>query len=515
MVPASESSATESQLVFGSPRGRWVLAATVLGSGMAFIDSTVVNVALPRIGKSLDAGLAGLQWTINGYTLTLASLILLGGSLGDRFGRRKVFVIGVSWFALASLLCGIAPNIEMLVAARALQGIGGALLTPGSLAILQSSFRSEDRARAIGAWSGLGGIAGAAGPFLGGYLVQAVSWRLIFLINLPLAIAVVAVTLRHVPESRDPQASRHIDVLGALLGAVGLGALTYGLIAWQGKGFGSPVVLVSLLVGVGGLVAFVVRERVAKEPMLPLDIFTSRLFNVTNLVTFAVYAALGGVFFWLVLQLQVVAGFTPLEAGISLLPVTVIMLFLSARMGALAQRIGPRVPMTIGPLLCAVGIALLTRVGKDVSYGVDVLPPVALFGLGLSFTVAPLTSTVLAAASDRHAGLASGVNNAVARVAGLLSVAVLPLIAGLSGEAYTNPALLDPAFRTALWVCSGLLVVGGVLSAAFVRTPTVADASRLVDDQVVQEHRLSCPVDGPPIDRCPRHGSMPVTGKAG
>ena len=236
------TSDTETGLAFGEQRGRWVLAATVLGSGMAFVDATVVNVALPRIGESLDAGLAGLQWTINGYTLTLASLILLGGSLGDRFGRRRVFVIGVTWFAVASLLCGIAPNIETLVAARALQGIGGALLTPGSLAILQSSFRPEDRARAIGAWSGLGGVAGAAGPFIGGYLVQAVSWRLIFLINLPLAIAVVVITVRHVPESRDPQASRHIDALGALLGAVGLGAFTYGLIAWQGKGLGSAAV---------------------------------------------------------------------------------------------------------------------------------------------------------------------------------------------------------------------------------------------------------------------------------
>lgn len=515
MVPANGASGTETDLVFGSPRARWVLAATVLGSGLAFIDATVVNVALPRIGESLDAGLSGLQWTINGYTLTLASLILLGGSLGDRFGRRRVFVIGVAWFALASLLCGIAPNIEMLVAARALQGIGGALLTPGSLAILQSAFRPEDRARAIGAWSGLGGIAGAAGPFLGGYLVQTVSWRLIFLINLPLAIAVIAITVRHVPESRDPQASRYIDLVGALLGAVGLGALTYGLIAWQDKGFGSAVVLVSLLIGVGGLAAFVIRERIAKDPMLPLDIFSSRLFNATNLVTFAVYGALGGVFFWLVLQLQVVADYTPIEAGISLLPVTLIMLFLSARMGALAQRIGPRLPMTIGPLVCAIGVALMTRINKGMSYSVDVLPPVMLFGLGLSLTVAPLTATVLAAASDRHAGLASGVNNAVARVAGLLAVAVLPLLAGLSGEAYTSPTLLEPAFRMAMWSCSGLLAVGGVLSAVFVRTPTVAGAPPPADDEGVRAHRLSCPVDGPPLDRCPRHGPVAVAGGGG
>ena len=443
-------------------------------------------------------------------------MILLGGSLGDRFGRRRVFVIGVSLVRPRVAAVRHRPqHRDAHRRPRALQGIGGALLTPGSLAILQSAFRPEDRARAIGAWSGLGGIAGAAGPFLGGYLVQAVSWRLIFLINLPLAIAVVAITVRHVPESRDPQASRHIDVVGALLGAVGLGALTYGLIAWQDKGFGSAVVLVSLLVGVGGLAAFVVRERIAKDPMLPLDIFTSRLFNATNLVTFAVYAALGGVFFWLVLELQVVAGFSPIEAGISLLPVTLIMLLLSARMGALAQRIGPRLPMTIGPLLCAVGVALMTRINKDMSYGVDVLPPVVAFGLGLSLTVAPLTATVLAAASDRHAGLASGVNNAVARVAGLLAVAVLPLIAGLSGEAYTNPAMLQPAFRTAMWVCSGLLVAGGVLSAVFVRTPRAAGASGLVADEGARAHRLSCPVDGPPLDRCPRHGSVAVAGEAG
>ena len=298
-----------------------------------------------------------------------------------------------------------------------------------------------------------------------------------------------------------------------LLGAVGLGAFTYGLIAWQGKGLGSAAVLLSLLVGVAGLVAFVVRERTAKDPMLPLDIFSSRLFNVTNVVTFAVYAALGGVFFWLVLQLQVVAGYSPLEAGISLLPVTVVMLFLSARMGALAQRIGPRVPMTVGPLLCAIGVAFMTRIGEDMSYVVDVLPPVLLFGLGLSFTVAPLTATVLAAASDRHAGLASGVNNAVARVAGLLAVAVLPLIAGLSGEAYTNPALLDPAFRTAMWVCSGAARSRAGCwrrsSSAHRRSMTALGQVRT---KACVHHRRSCPVDGPPLDSCPRHGAALAVG---
>jgi EmrB/QacA subfamily drug resistance transporter len=493
---------SDAGLVFGEPRARWVLAATVLGSGLAFIDATVVNVALPKIGESLDAGLSGLAWTINAYTLTLASLILLGGSLSDRFGRRRVFVIGVVWFAVASLLCGIAPNVETLVFARALQGIGGALLTPGSLAILQSSFRPEDRARAIGAWSGLGGIAGAAGPFIGGWLVQVASWRWVFLINLPFAVAVVLITVRHVPESRDPVASRHIDASGAVLGAVGLGALTYGLIAWQDKGFGDPVVLVTLAAGVLALVGFVLRERTAAEPMLPLGIFASRLFSATNVVTFAVYAALSGVFFWLVLALQVVAGYRPLAAGISLIPVTVLMLLLSARMGAVGQRIGPRLPMTIGPLLCAVAVAFMTRIDQDTSYAVDVLPPVILFGLGLSITVAPLTATVLAAVSDRHAGLASGVNNAVARVAGLLAIAVLPLLAGLSGEAYSNANLLEPAFRTAMWWCAGLLAVGGVLAWLFVRRPTSAR---------FPEQRRHCGVDGPPLQECPRHGVVHET----
>jgi EmrB/QacA subfamily drug resistance transporter len=456
-------------LEHGSPQGRWVLATAVLGSAMVFVDGTVVNVALPHIGRSLHSSLSGLTWTVNAYTLTLAALILLGGSLGDRFGRKRVFLAGVVWFALASLLCGLAPDVGTLIAARALQGVGGALLTPGSLALLQSSFRAEDRARAIGAWSGLAGIAGAAGPFVGGYLVQVASWRWIFLINLPLAVAVVAMGARHVPESRDPLASKHIDLAGAVLGAVGLGLLTQGLIAWQ-DGAG-PLVVASLLGGVAALAAFGLRERSAREPMLPLGIFASRLFSAANAVTFAVYAALAGVFFWLVLCLQVVVGFDALPAGLALLPMTVLMLLLSARAGALATRTGPRLPMTVGPLLCATGVAVLTRVSADSSYLRDVLPGVVVFGLGLSLTVAPLTATVLAAVPDEHAGLASGVNNAVARVAGLLAVAVLPLVAGLSGKGYTSASLLLSSYRTAMWCCSALLAAGGLLALALVRNP--------------------------------------------
>ena len=421
-----------------------MVAATVLGSGLAFIDATVVNVAVPSIGDSLSAGLSSLTWVINAYTLTLASMILLGGSLGDRFGRRRVFIIGVVWFALASLLCGLAPTVETLIAARALQGVGGALLTPGSLAILQSAFRPEDRGRAIGAWSGLAGVAGAAGPFLGGWLVQVASWRWVFFINLPLAVAVVVIAVRHVPESRDPTASAHIDIAGAALGAAGLGALTYGLITWQDQGFTAPAVLLALVVGLVALVGFVVRERTVGDPMLPLGIFASPLFRAVNIVTFVVYAAFGGVFFWLVLNLQVVAGYSPLAVGLALLPTTLIMLLLSSPMGALAQRVGARLPMAVGPLLCALGVAGMTRIGQGASYIGDVLPPVIVFALGLAVTVAPLTATALAAAPVQHAGLASGVNNAVARVAGLLAVAALPLVAGLSGEAYHDPNLLSP-----------------------------------------------------------------------
>ena len=497
------------QLSFGEARARWVLLATVLGSGLAFLDATVVNVALPRIGRDLDADISGLQWTINAYTLTLAALILLGGSLGDRFGRRRVFVVGVVWFALASLACGLAPNVETLAAARAVQGVGGALLTPGSLAILQSSFRKEDRARAIGAWSGLGGLAGALGPFLGGWLVDNAGWRWVFLVNLPFAAVVAVVAVRHVPESRDPEASPSLDLPGALLGAAGLGALTYGLIAWQERGVASAVVPASLVTGVLALVAFVVREDRAREPMLPLGIFSSRLFSATNAVTFAVYGALSGVFLFLVLMLQVVAGFSPIAAGAGLLPVTALLLLLSARAGALATRIGPRVPMTVGPALAGLAVFWMSRFDADASYWRDVLPAASLFGLGLAFTVAPLTATVLAAAPERHAGLASGVNNAVARVAGLLAVAALPLVAGLDGAAYADPERLLPAYETAMTVAAVLLLVGAALALLTVRTPArdaVAEAE--------EHHFHHCAVGGPAMEECPHHGPLETAGES-
>lgn len=493
---------TASVLVrYGEPAGRWVLLATVLGSALAFVDGTVVNIALPTIGEDLGANAAGLQWTVNGYTLTLAAFILLGGSLGDIFGRRRIFLIGVMWFAGASLLCGLAPDVRTLIAARALQGVGGALLTPGALAILQASFVPLDRMRAIGAWSGLGGIAGAIGPFLGGWIVEVSSWRLVFLINLPLALVVVVVAVRHVPESADVDAPRQIDVAGAVLGAVGLGALTYGFTAWPERGAGDPLVVGTLALGALMLLGFVLNERRSSHPMLPLDVFRSRTFTATNLVTFAVYAALGGVFFFVVINLQVVAGFSPLAAGLALLPVTLLMLLLSARAGALATRIGPRLPMTVGPLVCAVGLVLFARIGPDASYVADVLPAAVVLGLGLSTTVAPLTSTALASAEDRHAGVASGVNNAVARVAGLLAVAVLPLASGL-GSSLTDPTALEGAYRTSMFICAGLLVAGALLS--FVAIPGSfeairPDAERSTPPREESPVKVHCAVTGPPL----------------
>jgi EmrB/QacA subfamily drug resistance transporter len=467
---------TASLITYRSAAGRWVLLATVLGSSLAFIDATVVNIALPEIGDDLGGGAAGLQWTVNGYALSLAALILLGGSLGDRFGRKRVFQIGVGWFAVASLLCGLAQSMEMLIAARVLQGIGGALLTPGALAILEASFAREDRAKAIGAWSGLGGIGGALGPFLGGWLVQVGNWRLIFLINVPIAALVMLVAARHVPETRNPAAPRELDVAGVLTGAAGLGGLTYGFTAWPANGPGSPQVLIPLLIGVLGIAAFVLTERRSRHPMLPLAIFGARAFTGANLVTFLVYAANGGVFFLVVLNLQVVAGFTPLAAGLALLPVTVLMLLLSARAGALSQRIGPRIPMTVGPVISAIGLLWMSRIGAGASYWTDVLLPVIVFGLGLCLLVAPLTATALGALDDMYAGVASGVNNAVARAAGLLSVAILPLAAGIGTGDLTNPADLHPTYQNSLMICAALMAAGGALAAALI-PPTLKPAT--------------------------------------
>jgi EmrB/QacA subfamily drug resistance transporter len=467
-------------LHYNSAEARWVLAATVLGSGLAALDTTVVNVALPAIGKDLGADVAGLEWVLTGYLLTLASLILVGGSLGDRFGRRKMFLLGVAWFTAASLLCGLAPNLGMLIAARLLQGVGGALLTPASLAILEASFARGDRAKAIGAWSGLGGIATAVGPFAGGWLISALSWRFVFLLNVPLA-AIVWVAARHIPETKDPASAQHLDVAGTLLGTAGLGALTYGLIESE------PVATVA---GFVLLIGFVLVERRSKMPIVPPGIFASRQFTSANLVTVAVYAALAVTFFLVAVELQQGLGYSPTAAGAALLPITLLMLTLSARAGGLAQRIGPRLPMTVGPLLVATGFLLMRRVGPGASYLTDVLPAVVVIGLGLAATVAPLTATVLAAASDEHAGIASGINNAVARVAGLLAISVIPNVAGITGSAYLDPGLLTDGFHKAMLISAGLCVVGAAIAAVGI------SGRELHAPAACDSH---CGIDAPPL----------------
>jgi EmrB/QacA subfamily drug resistance transporter len=487
-------------LRLGTAGGRWVLATTVLGSGLVMIDGTVVNVALERIGTELDADFADLQWTVNAYTLTLASLILLGGSLGDHFGRRRVFVIGVVWFALASLLCGLAPNVETLIAARALQGVGGALLTPGSLALISASFHGSDRAAAVGAWSGLGGIAGAIGPFLGGWLIE-VNWRLVFLINLPVAALIVVVAMRHVPESRDTGSAPGLDITGTVLAAVGLGGLTYGLTGLGERG-ADPVTVGALLVGVAAMAVFVVVERRSRHPLVPPSLFADTTFTAANAVTLLIYGALGTVFLLLVLQLQVVAGFSPLAAGTALLPVTLVMLMFSARAGALAGRIGPRLPLTVGPLVSAGGLLLMLRVDEETSWVLDVLPAVLVFGAGLALTVAPLTATVLAAAPDRYAGAASGVNNAVARAAGLLAVAVVPVLAGITGEVYTDPPAFSAGFRIATLIGAGLLVAAAGLAFATIRNRLGEDSDGGADGRAEEPGAATPASERVPIERC-------------
>ncbi len=482
-----------------SARGRWVVAASVLGAGIVFIDGTVVNVALPAIGRTFHSGLATLQWTVTAYTLTLAAFILVGGSIGDRYGRRRSFIIGVLWFAAASLLCGLAPSAGVLILARALQGVGAALLTPESLAILQATFRPQDRAQAIGTWSGLSGIAAAVGPFVGGYLIQTFSWRLIFLINLPLVVAVVWIARRHVPETSDPTVVGRLDFAGASLATLGLGTLIYGLIRGSDSGWTAPGVLAALGIAAVALAAFVAVERRVAHPMLPFDIFRSRQFTSANVVTFAVYGALGGALFLLPIQLQQVLGYSPLEAGTALLPITLVMLALSARAGKLSQRIGPRLPMTLGPIVAGVGLALLSMMQPGATYLTTFLPAIVVFALGLALTVSPLTATVLAAAPVEHAGLASAVNNAVARTAGLVAVAVLPAAAGLTASSYLQPAAFGAGFQTAMWLAAGACALGGIVSAFTIRRePVPARAAE-------ESSRFACPVDGPPW--CTTHES--------
>lgn len=446
-------------LTMGSPSGRWALAATVSGSAVAMITGTVVNVALPDIAGGLDAGTDGVQWILNAYMLTLASLILIGGALGDRYGRRRVYVLGTLLFGAASVAAAAAPTLGWLLAARAVMGVGGALLTPGSLAMLEASFVPADRSAAIGAWSGLGGVAAAIGPLLGGLLLDVAGWRVLFLINLPVCALAIVLTLRHLPESVDPDSrAKPIDWAGTLTGAVGLGALTFGLI---GLGGGlTAAVGGALVLGVASLTAFIIVQRRVAGPLVPLSMFADKTFSTANALTFVVYAALGGVIFLLVVFLRQVLGYSGLQAGAATAPTTLLMLLFSARVGRLASRIGPRLPLTVGPLLLAVGMGLYSRLDAGSSYLTGVLPGVVVFSVGLVLLVAPVTATVLAAADERRAGVASGINNAVARTAGLIAVAVLPPAAGLGPAAFGDPSLFAAGFSRAMLIAAALAVLG-------------------------------------------------------
>ena len=468
-------------------RKRLTLLAAILGSAVVVIDGTIVNVALPAIEDDLGGGLSAQQWVSNAYLLALGSLILIGGSLGDIYGERRVFAVGVVAFGALSACCALAPTIEVLIGVRALQGAAGALVAPSSLAVIVAAFTPRERGAAVGSWTAWGGVAAVVGPLAGGVIVDQTSWRWIFALNVPLVLATFVLILFAMPRATRV-VERRVDLGGAALCAVGLGGVVFGLIEQPHYGWGSPVILVPLVVGALAFAAFLAHERRTDEPMLKLELFSRRNFAVGNAETFAMYAGLGITFFYLVVYLQEVAGYTALESGLTILPVTVTMFLFSRRFGALADRHGPRLFMGAGPLVAAAGILLLLRVGMHPSYAQDVLPAMIAFAFGLSLTVAPLTATVLADADESEAGIASAVNNAVARVAGLLGVsAVGVIVAGtLVGDTFAPNNESVEAFHRVVLICGVLVAAGGVLGAVGIANPRRAvDASQCPGGQLV------------------------------
>ncbi len=470
-----------------SDRQRLTLLAAIVGSAVVTVDGSIVNVALPAIERDLGGGLSGQQWVSNAYLLALGSLILIGGSLGDIYGERRVFAVGVTAFGVMSVACALAPTIEVLIGARALQGAAGALVAPSSLAIIVAAFRPSERGAAIGSWTAWGGIAAVVGPLAGGLIVDQVSWRWIFALNVPVVVATLVLIRAAVPRTA-PVEGRRVDWLGAGLCALGLGAFVFALIEQPHHGWTSPVIFVPLVAGVGAFGAFLGWERRATEPMLKLELFGRRNFAVGNLETLAMYAGLAILFFFLVIFLQQVAGYSALKSGLTILPVTVVMFALSRRFGALADRYGPRLFMGAGPMIAAAGILLLLRVEMNPSYLADLLPALLVFALGLSLTVAPLTATVLADADEHDAGIASAINNAVARVAGLLGVSLVGVVVAgtLVGDTFAANAESVRAFHQVVLICAALVAAGGVAGAFGITNPQRAvDAERCPGGQLV------------------------------
>jgi len=431
------------------PAARWTLVATIIGSAMTFVDGTVVNVALPALQANLHATITDVQWVIEAYALFLGSLILVGGAWGDQFGRKRTFIIGVVWFTIASVACGLAPSVRVLIIARALQGIGAAFLVPGSLAIITTTFDEAHRGKAIGTWSGFSAITTAIGPVGGGWLIEHVSWRAVFFLNVPLAAIVLVLASRFISESRDPSRSRTIDWLGATLAVIGLGVMTYGFLEWPRIGADRAVVWSSLVIGGALLVAFVFVESRTSEPMLPLGLFRSRPFTLANALTLLLYGALATVFWLVPMNLIQVQHYSATSAGAALLPFPIIMFALSRWSGGLVASVGSRLPLTIGPLVTAVGLALCARLGIGGSYWSSLFPAVIVLGFGMTIVVAPLTTTVMNAVDAHRAGVASGVNNAVSRIAGLMAVAVLGIILVTHFSANAERALARVPMRAA------------------------------------------------------------------